>query len=147
MEVILQVDKNSQDSKIIVSVPKESNYFNGLVSKIRNMVSEERLNAREDSDYVSILVDEIERIYTDKHKVICEIKGHQYRLKERIYELRNILSHDTFFQISQSEIVNRKFISKFKLTTSGLYQVVLTNNKITYASRRFMYKIKKEHLT
>lgn len=146
MEVILQVDKNNHDSKIIVSVPKESNYFNGLVNKIRNMLSEEKLNVRDGTDYVSISVDEIERLYTDKQNVICEIKGHQYRLKERIYELRNILSHDIFFQISQSEIVNRKFISKFKLTTSGLYQVVLTNNQITYASRRFMYKIKKEHL-
>lgn len=66
------------------------------------MLSEERLNAREDSDYVSILIYEIKCIYTDKQNVVCEIQGHKYRLKEHIYELRNILSHDIFVQISQS---------------------------------------------
>lgn len=146
MEVILQVDKNTQKPKIIICTPKKSSYFDDLVNKIRRMLGEEKINVKQGSDYLSVKISDIERIYTENHNVFCEINSCKYKLKERIYEMVDLLPHDTFFQISQSEIVNRKFIDKFRLTSTGLYQVILKNDVVTYASRRCMYKIKKEYL-
>lgn len=146
MEVILQVDKNNQAPKIIVSTPQKGPYFENLVSRIRRILREEKINVKQGSDYLSVQISDVERVYTEKQNVFCEINGCKYKLKERIYEMMNLLPHDTFFQISQSEIVNRKFINKFKLTSTGLYQVILQNDEVTYASRRYMGKIKKEYL-
>ena len=43
MEVILQVDENNQAPKIIVSTPQKAPYFESLVSSIRRLLCEGRL--------------------------------------------------------------------------------------------------------
>ncbi len=146
MEVILQVDETNQAPKIIVSTSQKTSYFEHLVSSIRRLLCDEKIEVRQGSDYLSVQMSDIERIYTEKQNVFGEINGCKFKLRERIYEMMTRLPHDTFFQISQSEIVNRQFINKFQLTTTGLYQVILQNGEVTYASRRYMSKIKKEYL-
>ncbi|ORI74876.1 hypothetical protein BMS89_08585, partial [Leuconostoc pseudomesenteroides] len=69
MEVILQVDKNTQKPKIIICTPKKSSYFDDLVNKIRRMLGEEKINVKQGSDYLSVKISDIERIYTENHNV------------------------------------------------------------------------------
>ena len=82
-----------------------------------------------------------------KKEVVCETEQDVYRIKQRLYEVKFLLPTQLFVQISSSEIVNFSYIQEFALAQNGIYQVILKNGKMTYTSRRYMQKIKKEYLS
>ncbi|MGT2862994.1 LytTR family DNA-binding domain-containing protein [Streptococcus gallinaceus] len=47
-----------------------------------------------------------------------------------------------FLQISQSEIINLRYLDHLSLTGNGLVKIVLKNGAVTYSSRRYLKQIK-----
>lgn len=146
MEVKLHIDRDNIKSSITVNSSSRTPYIENVVTKIKQIFSEEVLNVKDDSGYTSIPILNIERVYTENNKVFCETKDKKIKIKERMYQMKEKLPCDTFFQVSQSEIINRYFIKKFQLTSTGLYKVILKNGITTYASRRCMYILKRNYL-
>ncbi|MEG0366555.1 MAG: LytTR family DNA-binding domain-containing protein, partial [Coprobacillus sp.] len=66
-----------------------------------------------------------------------------YLLKLRLYELEQRLSQSKFVRISHSEIINLNEVINFDLSFTGTIQVKLSNNNMTYVSRRYVSRIKK----
>ncbi|MDE5616672.1 MAG: LytTR family transcriptional regulator, partial [Clostridia bacterium] len=48
----------------------------------------------------------------------------------------------TIVRISNSEIINLKFVKKFDLSFNGTICVLFSNGSVTYVSRRYVSKIK-----
>lgn len=146
MEVKLHTDINNPQSYITVNAPSKTPYVECVIEKIKKIFVEDKFTVKDGNSYTSVLISEIIRVYTEGNSVYCEFRGHKIKIKERIYQMKELLPDDSFFQISQSEIINRRYIDKFKLTSSGLYVVLLTNGLKTYASRRCMTNIKRKYL-
>ncbi|USS87733.1 LytTR family transcriptional regulator [Fructilactobacillus hinvesii] len=89
-------------------------------------------------------VTEINRIYTENKAVYAETPTGKYRLQSRIYQLRDALPKQHFIQISSAEIVNLAVINRLALSRTGQYEVRLKTGQVSYASRRFVQKMKKE---
>ena len=86
---------------------------------------------------------DIIRLYTANNKVYADTINHKgYVIKYRLYQLNDILSDD-FIQISSSEIVNFKFIDHLELTLNNTIKLIFTNHDYSYASRRYVKKIKR----
>lgn len=86
---------------------------------------------------------DIIRLYTANNKVYSDTLNHkEYVIKYRLYQLDDILSDD-FIQISNSEIVNFKFIDHLELTLNNTIKIIFINHDYSYASRRYVKKIKK----
>ena len=67
----------------------------------------------------------------------------QYRLRERLYELEEILDYELFVRISNSEIVNVKKIIRMDTSLTGTILMYMKGNTQTFVSRRYVSKIKK----
>ena len=66
----------------------------------------------------------------------------EYALKFRMYELEEKLDKNCFVRISNSEIINLKKVKSFDLSLTGTICVKMKNGRVTYASRRYVSKIK-----
>lgn len=146
MEVQLHTDINNKQSYITVNAPSKTPYVEYVINKIKKIFVEDKFTVKDNNGYTSVPISEIMRVYTERNSVYCEFQGRKIKIKERIYQMKNLLPDDSFFQVSQSEIINRRYIDKFQLTSSGLYMVFLTNGIKTYASRRCMANIKRKYL-
>ncbi|WP_258088804.1 LytTR family DNA-binding domain-containing protein [Weissella fangxianensis] len=87
-------------------------------------------------------LDDIIRIRTESAEVYAQDMGGVYKVKQRIYQLVELLPDD-FIQISSGEIVNFNFIDHLKLSGKGNIVLILNNGDETYVSRRYVSKIKR----
>lgn len=85
---------------------------------------------------------EIVRVYAANGKVYAATERGEYLLRLRLYEAEERLDKATFARISNAEIINLKKARAFDLSLSGTICVRLTDNTITYVSRRYVAKIK-----
>lgn len=81
-------------------------------------------------------------LYSFDKKVYAVSSDGEYEIKQRLYDLEELLSGYHFVRISNSEIINLKKVKKFDLSFSGTISVRLANDKLTYVSRRNVKKIK-----
>lgn len=130
MKVALIVDEKCQEASVLVNVPKRTLFFDHLMLKIRRLLNEQQLDVQREGELFSFEISDIDRVFTDNKNVFCMVRGEKYRIRKRICELANLLPVDLFFQISQSEIVNRHFVEKFSLSKTGLYQVILKDGNV-----------------
>lgn len=85
----------------------------------------------------------ISRIFIEDRKVYLTSEGEKYSSKYRLYHFENILNDD-FIKISQSEIVNIKFIKKLDLSFNGTIKLIFKNGDETFVSRRAIKNFKKK---
>ena len=63
-------------------------------------------------------------------------------LRLRLYEVEERLKQHHFIRISNSEIINLKKVRSFDLSFTGTICVVLNDGSKTYASRRYVTRLK-----
>lgn len=142
MQVEIQIDNNFKEPKAVIYTAEVNEQITDAVKKL----SEETLKvvAGFKDETVKILdPNDIVRIYSDSTKVIAVTYKGSYIIKSRLYELENRLDKGGFVRISNSEIINLKMVKGFDLSLSGTICVAMKNGETTYASRRYVSKIKK----
>lgn len=87
--------------------------------------------------------DSIIRIYTENQKIYAATAKGVYRLRERLFELEELLDGRWFTRISNSEIVNLRKIKRLDTSLSGTILMFLEEDMTTYVSRRYVSKLKK----
>lgn len=141
MQVEIKIDSTCKEPKVIVYTDKITEEINALVQKISDETPQvlsgfcnNTLKVLEQSDII--------RIYASGGKVYAVTAGDEYTLRLRLYELEERLDKNLFVRISNSEIINLKKVKTFDLSFTGTICVALTNNTVTYVSRRYVSKIK-----
>ena len=141
MQIEIKMDEAQTEPKVIILTNKVTEEITELVKRL----SEEKpqLIAGFQNDTVVLLKQpELIRIYTADSKVFAVTDCGEYQLRFRLYELEKRLDEKYFVRISNSEIINLKKVKKFDLSFTGTICVSLSNNTITYVSRRYVSKIK-----
>lgn len=144
MKFTMIIDK-TKDEEIVATVHEPS----ALTEKIRQLVSEHTGTDR----LAAFLEDEIKML--PFHQVACitvaegktfaiDSKGKQYRLKQRLYELEEILP-PTFIRINKSAIANEQCIERFAANFSGAVDAVFQGGYREYVSRRCFAEIKRRY--
>ncbi len=85
---------------------------------------------------------DILRFYAQEQKVFAKIDNREYRVKNRIYELEEMLAGTAFVRISNSEIANFSKVASLDMGLSGTITLRFKNGETTYVSRRYVEKIK-----
>lgn len=88
-------------------------------------------------------ISSIIRIYTENKKVYAATGAGVYRLHKRLYELEEILDARKFVRISNTDIINLKYIKHLDTTIGGTIKVKLEGGLEAYVSRRHIADIKK----
>lgn len=141
VRVEIKLDSSCKETKIIVCADKMTDELQALVRRISETspqiltgVQGERLEILDQADIL--------RIYASGGKVFAATDRGEYTLRLRLYELEERLDKGRFVRISHSEIINLKKVRAFDLSLSGTICVSLLDGTVTYASRRYVGKIK-----
>ena len=85
---------------------------------------------------------QIMRIYGASQKVYAQTPQGEFCLRQRLYELEQLLDEKTFVRISKSEIINLRFVKRLDLSITGTIGIQLKTGETAYVSRRYVNRIK-----
>lgn len=142
MKVEISIDPTYQEPKVIILTDKVTDDIEHLMQSIA-AVAESTLPVFSHKGVELIDSKEILRIYTEQKKVFVQTINGVYTVRFRLYELEEKLNPHMFIRISNAEMVNRHMIKRMDISKTGTIGVELKNGIKTYASRRYVSKIKK----
>ena len=141
MKVEVVVDSNCSEPKVVIYTSEISKDVSVLLNKIEN--SDLTIIKGFLDDKVCILnLQDIYLFYSENGKVYAKTSENSYNVKYRLYELEDMLSNKNFIRISNSEIINFKKVKNLDFAFLGTIKINFLNGTYTYASRRFIKKIK-----
>ena len=141
MKVEVNVDKNCEETKIVIHTKSIEDKIIKLIENLQ-IKETEQINGFKDDEMYLLNQDNIESFYTENGKVFARINENKYLIKKRLYELEEILNPDKFLRISNSEIVNMRKVKKINLKLTGTIILYFDTNNKAYVSRRYLKKIK-----
>lgn len=141
IRIEVQIDESCREPRVIVLTDRMSDEVNALVRRLSDE-SPRLLPGFRGETLEPIEPGEIVRVYAANGKVYAATERGEYLLRLRLYEAEERLDKATFARISNAEIINLKKARAFDLSLSGTICVRLTDNTITYVSRRYVAKIK-----
>ncbi|PIE96906.1 LytTR family DNA-binding domain-containing protein [Bacillus fungorum] len=142
MKFEVSINPSYKEPKIIILTDKMTDE----ISDIMKRLSEARMDSLavfSERGVEIVECKDIVRIYAEKQKVFLQTVAGIYTVRSRLYELEAKLNSQFFVRISNSEIVNIKMITNMDISITGTIGVLLVGDIKTYASRRYVSKIKK----
>ena len=141
VQVEVRLDSAVSVPKVIILTDQMTEEVNAIVQMLSD--SEPKLIAGFRDDTVTVLDEkDILRIYAANGKVFAVLPSGEYMLRLRLYEVEERLKQHHFIRISNSEIINLKKVRRFDLSFTGTICVVLNDGSKTYASRRYVTRLK-----
>ena len=141
VQVEVKLDKSAAEPKVIILTDRMTEEVQSIVQTLSE--SEPKLIAGFREDTVTVLDErDILKIYAAGGKVYAVLPSGEYTLRLRLYEIEERLKPQHFVRISNSEIINLKKVKSFDLSFTGTICVVLSDGSKTYASRRYVAKLK-----
>lgn len=144
MDIEIKLDKNYEKPKIIVLTSEVTPEITSLVERLSSKPDDFIVGYDNDQLYM-LDPNLIIKIYSENQKIFAQTDKKTLKLKSRLYELEDQLMGSTFVRISNSEIVNFKYVESLDMSISGSLLLKLTNKDIAYVSRRYI-KIIKDYL-
>ncbi len=95
-----------------------------------------------DLDAYRLQVSEIDAVFTDGDDVSALSGGRNYRLRERLYMLEELLG-ESFVKINRGCIVRMSAIERFETSLGGSLRAVLSCGFGDYVSRRELKNVKR----
>lgn len=142
MQIQVDVDATYEELLVIIKTAAMNDTVEELLQRLSKPeeivlfgIHHHQVHAIEEKDII--------RIYAENGHVYTETLQGRYLLKQRLYELEDILHKQIFVRISNAEIINIKMVIHFDLSLSGTIQATLINNTVTFVSRRNVSKIKR----
>lgn len=142
MQIEIKIDPECREPKLILLTAKVSEEVNNILKKLSEDTPKVITGFREDSVEI-IEPQDIYRFYANNGKVYATTVKGEFLLRVRLYEIEENMNLPGFVRISNSEIINLKKVKNFDLSFTGTICVTLTDQTVTYVSRRYVNRIKK----
>lgn len=146
MNILFNIAQRFAEPIITINAQEKTPDLLTLAISIDRLVNQTTLIGYHQEQRIVVPLYKVIRFYTQSKGVMCETADGVYRMRERLYELRDRLSESSFIAISNSEIVSKTAIESFSLTKQGSYQVHLVTGDTTYTSRRYVKHIREAFL-
>lgn len=144
MKYKLIIDKNS-DEEIVATVHAPSSLTEQIENLVCSYSGAESIIGYRDDEIRKLTFSEIECITVIEKKVIAfDADCNSYTLKERLYELENILP-SYFIRINKSTLANEHRILRFDAVFNGGVDAVFQCGHRDYVSRRCFSQIRRRY--
>lgn len=142
MQIEIKIDNSFTEPKVIVMTSSMTEDVQNIIKKLSEdfpkIISGSRDEKLEILDQTDLI-----HIYANSGKVFAVTDKGEYIIRLRLYELEERLKDSQFVRISNSEIINLNKVKSFDLSFTGTICVKLSNDAVTYVSRRYVSKVKK----
>ncbi|MCM3342108.1 LytTR family transcriptional regulator [Paenibacillus sp. MER TA 81-3] len=142
MKFEVSIEPSCKEPKIIILTDKITDEITDIM-KLLSESSTDSLAVFSERGVIIVECRKIVRIYTERKKVFVQTPHGTYTVRSRLYELEEKLNSQLFVRISNSEIINIKMIINMDISITGTIGILLRGDIKTYASRRYVSKIKK----
>lgn len=141
MKVEFKLQPGLEEPKVVILAGEETGQLRRLAEYLATL-DLAPIPALDGERTVLLQREDVLRFYADGKGVCAQTAKGTYPVRLRLYELEERLDGHTFVRISNSEIINLKKITALDLKLSGTIRVTLEGGVVTYASRRYVKKIK-----
>lgn len=144
MKIEIITNEEFSETRIKIYTKEKNQEIEQIVKKIQSLKKDESniINGYQDRVLFRLKLGNINRFYTQLGITYADVEQDTYKIKNKLYELEELLQNTSFIRISKSEIVNVDQIQKIDLSFSGTICVYFKDGSSTYASRRFVKKVK-----
>ena len=144
MKFRIVIDKNSEE-EIIARVHSPSSLTQQIENLVCSFSGADSIMGYRDDEMRKLTFSEIECITVIEKKVIAfDADCNSYTLKERLYELENILP-SYFIRINKSTLANEHRILRFDAVFNGGVDAVFQCGHRDYVSRRCFSQIRRRY--
>lgn len=142
MKFKLIIDKG-KDEEVVATVHSRTALIDEIEGLIMKYAGADRIPGYTEDDIKMLSVSEIECVTVLGGKTYAiDTKNRRYRLKQRLYELEQILP-SSFIRINKSTLANETGLDRFAVTYAGSVDAVFKCGYTEYVSRRCFAQIKR----
>ncbi|MBR3971882.1 MAG: LytTR family transcriptional regulator [Ruminococcus sp.] len=133
----------SQETEIIIRGNLNSTEVESLLSYLSNKNNSSKIVLYKEDEQYFIEPKDVIYFEAAEGKVVVTTTQGVYSTKQKLYELKDMLSALPFAQINKSVVVNIDFVKSVSAEFSGNYSLKLkTSKEILTISRKFMKEFK-----
>lgn len=142
MHFQLRIDPEKPEL-VVVRAHRRSELVDQIEALVTDRVEKNQLIGYTEDDMRMLSFSEIQCILVEDGLTVAVVgKDEKYRLKQRLYELEEILP-ESFIRLSKSALANEKHLVRFAAGFSGAVDAVLRCGRKESVSRRCFAQIKR----
>lgn len=137
-------EMNEDEIEITVKASKNSNILTKIIDNIQSISGNiETIVGSKDNNISIINVEDVVSFYSKEQSNYCKTLKGCFKIKNKLYELDETLDKSYFIRISNSCIINIKFVESFDLSMIGNIIVKFTDGTSEYVSKRRISNVMK----
>ena len=142
MKFRLIIDKE-KDEEVVATIHDRTALIDEIEALIQKHAGTDRIPGYTEDDIKMLSVSELECVTVlDGKTYAIDSKNRRYRLKQRLYELEELLP-SSFIRINKSTLANESALDRFTVTYAGSVDAVFKCGYTEYVSRRCFAQIKR----
>lgn len=141
MQIEVQIQEGCREPRVVIFTERMTEEVRALLSRLEAGQEKPLIGFSEGTAAV-LSPETLLRVYLEGGRVFAHTEQGTFALRGPLYEWEQRLDPHAFVRVSQSEIIHLKKVKAFDLSLAGTILVRLTDGTVTYASRRYVAKIK-----
>ena len=141
MKIEVQIEPGCREPRVVIHTDRMTDEVSALLARLETGQDKPLVGFSEGTATV-LAPETLLRVYVENGRTMAHTEQGTYALKGPLYEWEQRLAPRAFVRVSQSEIIHLKKVKAFDLNLAGTVLVRLTGGTVTYASRRYVAKIK-----
>lgn len=141
MKVTLDIDELYEEPKVTIHCNEVDDSIKEIVDFLKGKRTEFLVGRDGEMQHI-LKPDEIHYFHTEKEGVVAVTSQGSFSLKEKLYELEEMLPSTKFIRLSKSVIANLHELSRFEASFNGTLCVHFKSGAKEYVSRTYVSAIK-----
>ena len=141
VKVSIDIDSQHEETTIIIRCKEMDDSIKSIVDFINGQGTRFLVGQKGDMRHILKPVD-IHYFHTANDTVSAVTATGEFRLKEKLYELEEMLAPSQFIRLSKSVIANLDEMSRFEASFNGTLCVYFKSGAKEYVSRNYVNAIK-----
>jgi len=142
MVIKLEQCPQKQNIEIIIKYPEKNKALERIITLLKSL--DEKIYCYSEDSFKHVNITDIYYIESLEKKTIICCEKDNYHTKHRLYQLKEKLADHGFVQISKYCILNINKLDRVKPLFNSRMEVVLSNGKRLYATRKYLADIKQK---
>jgi len=142
-EVDTNISKEYKSIKVLITAPELNEQVQGILNNL-STVCENRNNivATKNNELFLLKTNDILYFYSDEKYIYAKTRDESYRVKQKMYELEEILPNNKYVRISSAYIINIDKTISFDIGQIGSLYAKMEDGKKLEVSKRRIKEVK-----
>lgn len=142
MEIKVVKISEEKEERLLLECHEVTPQVNSIVRFAKSL--QRTISGEADEREYEINIYDILYVESVDNKSFLYTNNKVYRIRERLYELEEILSEASFLRVSKAIVVNLMKIKSIKPALNGRFSAVLTNGEEVIISRKYVPNLKEK---